>query len=87
MSTHQERCERESTQDVIFLLQSVNRSMESAGVFAYWKVESVWLDRDEAEAFAKATEYRYPRGWRVYGVPSEGRLARLLQSQDGEPTR
>jgi hypothetical protein len=56
-----------------------------------WRVESVWLDRDEAEAWGESHAYRFenPRkgeGWRVYGVPSYGSLATLLQSQNKQAT-
>lgn len=56
-----------------------------------WDTESVWLDRDEAEAHGEAHSYHYdnPRknvGWRVYGMPSYGDLAKLLQSQDKAST-
>lgn len=47
-----------------------------------WETESVWLDRGEAEEWAKSREYRWKHGWRVYGVPAEGALAKLLQTQD-----
>lgn len=44
-----------------------------------WHTEGVWLDRDEAEIWGKLHHYNYPSGWRVYGVPSEGQLAFVLQ--------
>lgn len=80
MPTHAERCKRESTRDVIFLLQwrPGHPGEHSIG----WMTDSVWLDRDEAEKFAKAHEYNYCNGWRVYGAPSHGQLAELLKSQD-----
>lgn len=51
--------------------------------YAYetWDVESVWLDRAEAERFAKSKEYNFADGWRVYGVPSSGELARLISGE------
>jgi len=77
MSTHAERCQRESTRDVVFLLQ--RQSLKESNI---WLTEGVWLDRTEAESFAKDHEYNYPHGWRVYGVPSYGELAALLKAQD-----
>jgi len=77
MSTHAERCQRESTRDVVFLLQ--RQSLKESHI---WLTEGVWLDREEATAFAKAHEYNCVNGWRVYGVPSYGALAALLKSQD-----
>lgn len=46
-----------------------------------WRTESVWLDRGEAESWAKAHQYRWKHGWRVYGVPAEGELAKRLRGQ------
>ncbi len=79
MPTHAERCQRESTRDVVFLFQWHPSKFSKSDE---WLTESVWFDRDEAEAFAKAHEYNYCYGWRVYGVPSYGQLAELLKSQD-----
>jgi hypothetical protein len=39
--------------------------------------EHVFLTRDEAEAFAKTQSHRWEK-WRVFCVPAEGRLARIL---------
>jgi len=51
-------------------------------VYVEWRTESVFLTRDEAERYAKATEYRYEK-WRVYCIPCDGELARILK--DYEP--
>lgn len=51
-------------------------------VVEFWETESVWLDRAEAEAWAKAHAYRWQYGWRVYSVPAKGYLVPLLRSQD-----
>ena len=72
--THRDRCGEEVTSDVIFLLRW-RRNKSSSN----WQVESVWLDRGEAEEFARKHEYRWPH-WQVYGVPSEGVLAKLLRT-------
>jgi hypothetical protein len=47
-----------------------------------WTTESVWLDREEAEASRKAHEYRWRYGSRVYCVCAGGRLAELLKAAD-----
>lgn len=47
-------------------------------VYVEWRTESVWLTRDEAEAYAKRRAYRWDR-WRVYCVCCEGALASLLR--------
>lgn len=53
-------------------------------VLEKWRTESVWLTRDEAEDWAKRHEYRWPSGWRVYCVCSEGKLAKLLKDAPEE---
>jgi hypothetical protein len=45
----------------------------------WWDTESVWLDRETAEAYGQAHAYNYSDGWRVYGVPAEDRLAGLIR--------
>lgn len=47
-----------------------------------YRTESVWLTREEGEAFGRAKDYRYGKGWRVYGVPSEGELAQMIKDND-----
>ena len=52
-----------------------------------WLTESVWLDRDEAEAYGESHACHYNNkkkgvGWRVYGIPANGQLARILRAQD-----
>lgn len=44
-----------------------------------WDTQSVWLSREEATEFAERTKYRYPQGYRVYGVCAEGKLAELIR--------
>lgn len=48
-------------------------------VLAEWRVEGVWLSREEAEAYAQSRRYNYPHGYRVYGVCANGLLAELLK--------
>lgn len=56
------------------------------GMLAYdYRTVSVWLSREEAEAFARRTAYRYKHGWLVYCVCAEGELAAVLKRLD-EPT-
>lgn len=71
--TARQRCERDATRDVIFLL----RWRCTTG--PEWYVDSVWLDRDEAETFRTGHHYRWPIS-EVYGVPANGRLAELLRT-------
>lgn len=73
---HRQRCQQEITRDVIFLLRWKTSQRQER-----WEVDSVWLDRDEAEAFRKAHLYRWKIS-QVYGVPTYGQLATLLQNQD-----
>lgn len=130
---YSERCKREATRDVVFLLQSRNLQWleipdgyegddesemqyvlpsdtpyylreekqddwlsaddvfkkrltfcTSLGdvpcVIEEWKIEGVWLSREEAEEFAKSHAYRFRHGWRVYGVCSDGELAELIKA-------
>lgn len=44
-----------------------------------WEIDSVWLSREEAEAYAKRKEYNFPDGWQVYGLCAGGELAELLK--------
>ena len=40
-----------------------------------WRTASVWLTREEAEAFGERNRHNYgekDKGWMVYGVPAEG---------------
>lgn len=73
--THSERCQAECTRDVVFLLR-YKRSKKST---RFAEVEGVWLSRQEAEAFARSHEYRWPGGWQVYGLPANGKLAELIK--------
>jgi len=49
-----------------------------------WVTERVFMSRAEGEAYGKEREYDYPDGWRVYCVPCEGQLARLLTKYGDE---
>ena len=51
-----------------------------------WRTESVWFTREQAERFAKATEYNFRDGWRVYCVCSKGDLAKVLAASTASPT-
>jgi hypothetical protein len=62
-------------------LEAIYKAHGSEYAIETWDVESVWLDRDEAEAWAKAHEYNYRDGWRVYGMPADGELAKLLRGE------
>ena len=42
--------------------------------------ESVWLSREEAENWGKDHDYRFPHGWRVYGIPAEGELVKHIEN-------
>jgi hypothetical protein len=42
--------------------------------------EGIWLSREEAEAYGEGHKYNYPQGWRVYGIPSNGKLAELIKN-------
>ena len=109
---YSERCRRESTRNVVFLLQrkrctlvaepencifdgenwidddskenrcvlTLKQMRKRECTVEYWCTESVWLTREEATKYAKAHEYNYPSGWKVYAVCSNGRMAELIES-------
>ena len=72
MKTFRERCIAEMTRNVVFLFQ-VRLSKRGDN----WITESVFLTREEGEEYGRKTEHRHPH-WRVFGVPSEGELAKLI---------
>lgn len=118
--THDERCNKEATCDVIFVFQqrwlewtehvpdgyftedghmfreedrdneerecvsldALHKEYGSDVAIETWRTEAVWLDRDEAEEWGANHAYNYSEGWRVYGVPAKGQLAKLLRAQD-----
>lgn len=47
-------------------------------VYVVWLPEGVFLTRDEGENYAKARSYRWEL-WKVYCLPCEGELARILR--------
>lgn len=73
----------------VSIVAAFNQKMESVdgypAVIETWRTESVWLDRPSAEKFAKAHAHNYRHGWKVYGVPSEGELARMLRGETVVP--
>jgi hypothetical protein len=54
--------------------------IERSSAIESWRTESVWLTRAEGEAWGRAKDYRFAKGWRVYGVPAEGELAALIKT-------
>ena len=51
-------------------------------VVVSWDTESVWYSRDEAEDWGKSHAYRFTYGWRVFCVPCEGQLAKILAANE-----
>ena len=49
-----------------------------------WDTESVWLTREEATDFGNRKNYNYPDGWRVYGVPSNGELPKIIRASEAK---
>ncbi len=49
-------------------------------IYKEWSTESVFLTRAEGEDWGNSRSYRFPDGWRVYCVPSEGELAEALNA-------
>ena len=112
-----ERSQRESTKNVLFLLQRralvvidapsdyefdeagerfvsedgaeldfktcFDKGLERSGggnaIMSEWVSERIFLDRNEAELWASQRYYNYPNGYRVYGLPAEGKIVELLK--------
>lgn len=53
--------------------------VERGSAIETYRTESVWLSREEGEKFGREKDYRYGKGWRVYGVPAEGKLVELIK--------
>jgi hypothetical protein len=75
MKTRREMCREEMTRDPIFLLQVRGSKRE------HWITESVFLSREEGQAFGESHAYRWGE-WRVYCIPCDGELARILDQLD-----
>lgn len=52
-------------------------------VIESWSTESVWLTREDATAFGERRSYRWPDGWRVYGVNADDSLADAIRKAEG----
>lgn len=55
-------------------------------VIESWLTESVWLTREDAHAFGERRSYRWPDGWRVYGVNADDSLADAIRKAEGMVT-
>lgn len=75
MKTREEMSREEMTRDPIFLLQVRGDKRQK------WQTETVFLTREEGEAWAKRREYRWGE-WQIYCIPCEGALAALLRGLD-----
>lgn len=47
-----------------------------------WKTERVFLSREEGTRYGERRSYNYSDGWRVYGVPSEGELPKIIRCSE-----
>ena len=74
--TRSEIAFQECTANPIFLFQR-------KGLRGVWETERVFENREEADGYGKARSYNYPKGWRVFCVPAEGKLADLLRGASG----
>ena len=50
------------------------------GYLEWWETVTVFLTREEADAYGFAVGYQYPHGWDVYCVRAQGDLAEALKS-------
>lgn len=81
-SNHSKRCREEMTSDVIFLVQSrmvTHEGWEEEFCLENWNTETVTLTRPEGERYGKRNNHHFPNGWRVYGIPAHGDLARMIK--------
>lgn len=76
--THAERCQAESTRDVAFVIRAAVSQPVRAPDGRFWEIDSIWLDRAEAEAFRASHAYRWAHS-DVYGMPTYGQLSELLR--------
>ena len=67
----------EPEEDADYLTNEQLRAMRCAK--QVWETESVYLTREEGEAYGRARAYNYRDGWRVFCVCAEGALAALLR--------
>lgn len=70
----------EERQERLTALDAFEKKLPCA--FAFWRTESVWLSREQAEAYAESRSYDYGtkgRNWQVYGVCAEGSLEAVLK--------
>lgn len=65
-------------------VQTEQQLLDAGIAHQWWDVDSVWLDREEAEHYGDRLSYRFGekgKGWQVYGVSARGDLAKLLRSE------
>lgn len=43
-----------------------------------WNTEKVFLTREDGENYGRAKHYRFPEGWRVYSVPCDNELWKII---------
>ncbi len=61
-------------------LEEMNSDEGGACATQRWRTEFVTATREEGEAHGRDRAYNYPDGWRVYGIPSTGLLAKAIQN-------
>lgn len=57
---------------------TIEEAVEAGAGVWVWRTITVFLTREEGEAWAGARAYRYPHGHRVYCVPAEGAMCDVL---------
>lgn len=80
MKTHQEMQHATMMENPLVALMTRD---ENAGRNA-WRVERVFIDDDEAEAFLEPQRHRYPEAdeevnWKLYGIACAGTLAVIVK--------
>ena len=70
MKSRKDVCYEEATSNPIFLFQRK--------LVRHWDTERVFFSREEGEQYGKDNAYNYRKGWRVYCIPCDGVLAKVL---------
>lgn len=73
----------EPRDDAPYLTKEQLSEMENADgipcAIKTWRTLFVTLTREEGEHHGAEYHYRYRDGWRVYGVPANGRMAEMIR--------
>ncbi len=73
-------------EDSEYLTNEQLEGMESVDgapcAFKDWETKAVFLTRPNAESYGETFSYRWPDGWRVFGVPAMGMLLKVIETRE-----